>query len=184
MGGDGAEAVARPFLRIIADVAAVALELVVVGDDDFPEVGLPKAVDAEVADFARGLHLAVDRGREGLELADDSPEVHLVVGRSVFDLDDEVDVIGHDDILVELHLGIEPRHIGDGLGDAAAEFVQRDAFAGNRAEDRLVLRDVERDEEPSPSVVDRLAAKRLAENALPSRLPNHTHGRIIPKQSS
>ena len=106
---------------------AVALELVVVGDDDFPEVGLPEAVDAEVADFAGRLHLAVDRGREGLELADDSPEVHLVVGRTFFDLDDEVDVIGHDDIFVELHFGIEPRHVGDGPGDAAAEFVQRDA---------------------------------------------------------
>lgn len=78
MGRDGAEAVARPFLRVVADVAAITLELVVVGDDDFPEVGLPKAVDAEVADFASRLHLAVDRGREGLELADDPSEVHLV----------------------------------------------------------------------------------------------------------
>lgn len=175
MRRDGTEAVACPFPRIVADVAAIGLELVVVGDDDFPEVGLPEAVDAEVADFAGRLHLAVDRGREGLELADDFPEVHLVVRRTVFDLDDEVDVIGHDDILVELHFGIEPRHVGDGPSDTPAEFVQRDAFAGDCAEDRLVLRDIERDEEPSPSVVDRLAAKRLAENALPSWLPSHAH---------
>ena len=36
-----------------------------IGDDDFPEVGLPEPVNPEVADFAGGFHLAVDRGREG-----------------------------------------------------------------------------------------------------------------------
>lgn len=80
----GAKSIARPILGILANVLSIALELIVIGNDHLPKIGLPKPVDAEIGYLVRLLHFTVDGCRKCFELTNEFAEMVFVVSRAIF----------------------------------------------------------------------------------------------------
>ena len=186
----GTEPIARPVLRVVADVAAIGGKLLLARHDFVPVVELPKML-AYIFDLSGTAHIAVNVAGPALEAAQEKAKVVLLVRRTEPYSHNGVEMVGHHDKLVEFEFRVLRRHPAPIFFDSAPELVQFAAVAHYRAENRLVVRGLLCDEKPAVAIVDVGVAKRLVEarricrtsTTLPILVScqSHAHAEIIPQ---